>query len=304
MTFQDFAGVFSRNFVVGFFAPSFVALLALAHQLPTAHLPGAYERQSASTQILVLGGSAVVVGLVLSGLHHSILRTLEGYPIYYNLERPLVGRLCRWMTGFRRREFESLQRTKLEPRPSKERSRAAWRLAQEFPLTVDRVMPTRFGNVIRSFEQHPRTRYGLDGVAIWPRIEHLLTEQEQGIHESARGDLAFFVNAAIAAAVCGLVIPVGRALDSGLVNAADLWLLALLASYAFYRASVGAAGRWGMEVRASIDLHQVELLERLGVRSPGSYAESVVVGRAVSRLLLFGEPIPDLLRNANGKDAP
>ena len=53
---RDFTGVFSRYFVVGFFAPAFFALVALKLALSEASVPAAVE-PDASASFLVLGAS-------------------------------------------------------------------------------------------------------------------------------------------------------------------------------------------------------------------------------------------------------
>jgi hypothetical protein len=101
--------------------------------------------------------------------------------------------------------------------------------------------------------------------------------------------------------VCGLR-PAGviGSLLAGVLFAVDAelrwWecLLPFVLSYALYRASVGAAERLGTERRASIDLHRLELYERLGVSTANiSNAERKNYATAVNRFLLWGEAIPE-----------
>jgi hypothetical protein len=47
-------------------------------------------------------------------------------------------------------------------------------------------------------------------------------------------------------------------------------------------------------VRASIDLHRLEVYEKLGIRKPSSFSDERELGKAVGQLLLYGEPLlPD-----------
>jgi hypothetical protein len=71
---QDFASVFSRSFVVGFFVPAFVAVFALDQIGTDSMMPASFRDASTGTQTLVLGGLGVVVGILLSGLRFPILR--------------------------------------------------------------------------------------------------------------------------------------------------------------------------------------------------------------------------------------
>lgn len=69
----------------------------------------------------------------------------------------------------------------------------------------------------------------------------------------------------------------------------------LLAAWGFYQLTLPAAISWGVEVRASIDLHRPELYERLGVRMPDSFSDERVAAQSVARCLEFGERIPEAL---------
>jgi hypothetical protein len=59
---SDLAGLFSRKFVIGFFIPVFFAPLAWAQLVDSRTMPGVYRDASQGTQILILGGFAVLVG--------------------------------------------------------------------------------------------------------------------------------------------------------------------------------------------------------------------------------------------------
>jgi hypothetical protein len=96
---SDIAGIFSRFFIVGFFIPVFFALVALSQMATASLLPNAYEQyESGATRILILGAGALVVGLLLLGLHYNVVRLFEGYPL---MRRGLgmVYRPLRWLQG-------------------------------------------------------------------------------------------------------------------------------------------------------------------------------------------------------------
>ena len=67
-------------------------------------------------------------------------------------------------------------------------------------------------------------------------------------------------------------------------------------SLLFYWASITAAIEWGDTVRASIDLHRLELYKGVGLRPPLDFTdERETVAPALNAALLRGEPIPDCL---------
>ena len=64
-----------------------------------------------------------------------------------------------------------------------EESRFDWAKAErrfdlEYPAEPDRVLPTRLGNTMVAFEDYPRTRYGIDAIALWSRLVPLLGQNE------------------------------------------------------------------------------------------------------------------------------
>ncbi|MGI8479482.1 MAG: hypothetical protein ACR2M2_06460, partial [Gaiellaceae bacterium] len=179
MGLTDVAGVFSRFFIVGFFLPSFFALVALAQLSTSAFLPDGLEEDSGATQILILSGVGLLVGLFLLGLHRPILRLFEGYPAL----KSRVG-VARPFISLQRRAYEKLAEQKRGARPeadpeTQSRGIAAWRrLDRYFPDDPSRLLPTRFGNVLRAWEDYSYNRWGLDAIPFWARVEPLLSEQE------------------------------------------------------------------------------------------------------------------------------
>jgi hypothetical protein len=304
--FKELTGILSRYFIVGFYVPSFVVLLLYAESVRATWLPAVYGELDDGTQIIVIGAVAVVVGLALSGLHYPLLRAYEGYPIYRWRAHPLGRPLYDLMTRRKRKAFEELERRVTSPEQSPERSAAGDRLDKVFPLREDLILPTRFGNAVRAMESHSYRRYGLDGVAVWPRLERLLSPEERELHVNAECNLAFFVNLSAGSATLGgallldAVIPGG---GGGVLGG----LIALALAACFYAAAVGAAKRWGTEVRSSIDIHRLGLYDSLGIPHPTTEAEERTVARHINRLLIYGVPLPDATRvgaASPGDEAP
>ena len=204
MGLSDVAGVFSRYFIVGFFAPSFFVLVALSQTLTSAFLPPVYNQASSGARILIIGGAALLLGLVLVGLNYHILRLFEGYPLrghWYTkpLYAPLSARQ-KWRLKKARSKINDEAATDVERRNAK------WRFDRYFASDDDQVLPTGLGNAIRAFERHSRIRWGLNAIAAWPRIEMLLGADEKQVHSDAKGDLAFFVNGSLLAALAGVAL--------------------------------------------------------------------------------------------------
>jgi hypothetical protein len=291
------AGVFSRYFIVGFFIPAFFAFVGLGHALSQGALPHAYTSAGPATQVAIAGGAAVLVGLVLLGLHYSILRLFEGYPLIAQSQRRYVRTVYGRLMDRQNRLYErACARTREAGASQAQRRDAFWWLDQTFPHDQDGLLlPTTFGNALRAFERHSRDRWGLNGIAAWPRIQMLLNAQEAQVHADAQGDVAFFVNGAILSALGGVALAADAILHGGLRwPLAWLYLLPYVLSWLLHRASIGAVIRWGTAVRASMDLHRLELYEKLGVRAPRDFTEERErIGPAVSAALLRGVLVPD-----------
>ena len=131
---------------------------------------------------------------------------------------------------------------------------------------------------------------------MWPRISVFHSDQEDKLHADAETDLRSFLNSAISATIAGLTM----ALNGAVERPHALWLswiyvLPFLVAFFFYRASVGAAKRWGHHVKAERRPAQVQPAEKLGIRPPTNGTEIAAVGSAINRMLLYGEPLPDEL---------
>lgn len=309
MGLSNVSGVLSRYFVVGFFLPVFAALVAYSLAVTSQLLPSVYEQQSPATQIAILGGTALLVGLALLGLNYPIMRAFEGYPLLaaaswltaVNRRRPwrylgpgavlAKAKLVRIQAG-RRAQLRYLRDQSTD---ESVQSVAAWRLDCRYPRRYEDLLPTSFGNVIRAFELHSSHRWGLDAIAAQPRISALLSESEREIEADARSEAAFFVNLSLLSLLLAGVCIVDLVLfRSGAWYQIVVLLIPFISAWMFYRASIGAAERWGSTVRSAMDLHRIELYAKIGVRQPATFEdERTVIGPAVSRCFLHGNRLAD-----------
>jgi hypothetical protein len=289
------SGVFSRYFIVGFFAPTFFALVAVDLAGSKELLPKTMEAQDSRT-FLVLGTTALLVGLLLLGLNFPVIRIFEGY----FLMEPDAGTLRRHAAKFLRDRQKTVYDRHAKDEASADplrRTLASWRLDTRFPEERADVLPTRLGNVVRAFELYSKTRWGLSAIAAWPRIEVLLGDQERQLHADTQGEFAFFLNGALAS----FLVAIALAIDGAVNHPHPLWLdwlyaLPPVAGYLLYRGAVNSAERWGERVRASVDIHRLELYTQLGLRAPRTSEEEREIAAAVSNLFFWGVPIPDSYR--------
>jgi hypothetical protein len=181
------------------------------------------------------------------------------------------------------------------------RANAAWCLDRWFPHERDKLLPTRVGNAIRAFEQHANTRWGLDGITVWPRIDALLSADERELLVDAKINFYVFMNASVA----GYAVAVCLAIDAGIHKSPSVWqgllyAIPFVAGYVLYRAAVGPAIEWGSAVRASVDVHRLDLYAKLGVREPHSFSDERQLADKVNKALLYAHPLlPDELWRQN-----
>jgi hypothetical protein len=297
MALTNVTGLLSRYFAVGFFLPSYFALLLLWICASRGFVPDDFEHYKGATQIAVLGGIALLVALALSGLNYSITRFFEGYPLEKIQKVPVLRFFHRRLLAGQQRRFDRLVAVRDdEQKDSRERTGAAWKLNRHYPATRERLLPTTFGNAIRAFEAHAHRRYGLDGIAAFPRIEMMLTPAEREPLIDAKIDLNVFMNAAIGAALVGAALVIDAVINTPL-EFAQYWVYAVpfVVARVLYGPMVGAAIRWGTEVRAGVDIRRLELYEKLGFRRPKSFLDERDIAQSVNYLLLYGvHPSDDL----------
>jgi hypothetical protein len=293
MGLGDITGVFSRFFVVGFFLPAYIGFVSLWFFASTDLIPDALAQYSEATELLILGGFALVAGLALSGCSYLITRAFEGYPLLRLRHWPILGLIPSAAVAAQRHRFKQLLAVRDdESKPQSERNRAAWCLEKYFPHDEGKLLPTRIGNALRAFEQHSNVRWGLDGVTIWPRIEALLSNDERELHINSRIDFYVFVNGALAAYLVGAALVYDKAVN--VPHPASNWPLyaiPFVAGYILYRAALAPAVNWGDAVRASIDLHRLELYEKLGVRVPSSFSDERQMAGQINKALLYARPL-------------
>lgn len=291
MPFKDLSTIFSRSFVLGYYLPAFFALFVLWESLPRSGQPYDFAHYSTGTQLLIVAALGIPLGLLLSGLNYSILRIFEGYPLQRAQQWPGFRAVHKLLIAPRLREFGDLARRKRAGD-----STAAWLLDRRYPSTEGQILPTRFGNAVRAFEHHALVRWGLSTVAAWPRVELLLSEQESTILAAVKSDADLLVNASLLSYGVGITLLV----KAGVTGARwDAWLIGLipfLVGYCFYRIAVGAAIRWGSEVRSCMDLHRLELYERMGLRLPATKEEEARIANSINQCLLYGKPLADSTR--------
>jgi hypothetical protein len=286
MSLKDVTGVFSRYFVVGFFMPAYISLVLLWLTASSEFIPDSLEDHSQGTELLILGGVALVVAMALSGTTTTITRLFQG------LWPP---ELMWWpLRSNELRRFHRLVKIRDHDPDPGTRTDAEWAFDSNFPGDELAVLPTRVGNIMRASEWHSYRRWGLDGATVWPRVEALLSDGERELLLNAKIDFYVLVNATLGASVVGVLLIVDSAINDGGLTwwQWPLYIVPFLIAYLLYRAAQWPARQWGGSVRSGVDLHRFEVYEKLGFRTPTSFSDERNLAREVNKVLAYGETTP------------
>jgi hypothetical protein len=160
----------------------------------------------------------VLAGLLLT-LNTPVIRVYEGYP----WRESWIGRWCirRQQARFdalwsRWRGMRTLVYAADPPAPfEKHRLEVQQRWAKiglavnrEFPNKGDLVLPTRLGNVIRSFERYPDVQYGIETIVLWPRLVGVMDKDYAVSVDDSKSAFDFMINNSVlsAATAAGILV--------------------------------------------------------------------------------------------------
>jgi hypothetical protein len=232
--------------------------------------------------LLIVAVSAVVV----QRLELTVLRWLEGYwgGLLQPVRRWVVGRL---VTKLQRDKevrqglldkYDALTGVEMD-----ELVRLDWRRKQT-PKQVDRLMPTRLGNILRSAERRPLEKYGLDVVVCFPRLWLLLPTEVKGELSDARSRLNSMVRIWMWS-----VLFLGWGYYS-------LWAIAvgLGAAWFAYGWMLDTAAVYGDLLESVFDLYRTLLYKSLRLPLPKNPTEELLSGKSLTDYLWRGfvEPEP------------
>ena len=308
--FSALSGHFGKPLVLGSLVPVSVALfLFVALVSPPVPLEASFVGTVPAVgnewRVVELALVTLVLSVLMYNLNTPIVRMYEGYV----WQKSWIGE---GRTRHFQREFDVLQSRRknllaLLARPSEKpllerlvRSRLA-RVVElqkrDYPSIRSSVLPTRLGNVIRSFENYPRDQYGMSAITLWPRLVAVIPENYAGAIAESKTALDFLINSSLLAGVLSLAV---LAFGSPVALSGESWIslgfrlsaafMLAVVSFLFYRLSISQAVAWGSLVRGAFDLYRWDLLERMGFGlKPRTPIEERELWLGISRQLLFGD---------------
>jgi len=269
----SFAGIFSRWFVVGFFLPIFFGCVGLDQMSHGALIPK--EDRGGETRMLVYGGVAVLLGLLLTATYARVIMLFCGHWI----PGPLAARRRQKWINKRNALAERIR--DLDRRLPSTEGNARGRLEvklHRYRETYDQlppedhwIEPTKFGNALGLGGSRLHKQFGLNLLFVWPALEAIVPEDQRQLELQARTDTAFAVNGALAAGgvaalALGNMVFAGHWSYRPLGVAGGMVIAGLL-----YLEACDKALRWVAETQyALVSVHWLELCDRLGTARPGN----------------------------------
>jgi hypothetical protein len=240
--------------------------------------PAVWQRYPIVALALTLG--VLVLSVLLYNLNTPIVRLFEGYPWQHAwIAEPFLRRRRRHLVRVStvRTRIRTLRRIlKLSGLPvdlsgaASEQAKLAHVMNVRYPDSDDLVLPTRLGNVIRSFETYTSRQYGMPAIALWPRLLAVVDGNLALSLDNVKTSFDFMIHSAFLSATLAILTAASglfwktRTWES-LWDAWLAWTIVFgLISYLFYLVSIARAIEWGTQVKSAFDLHRLPLLAKLG----------------------------------------
>ena len=295
---QELKGYFGRDFLLtAFFPVLFFAGLSLMLLLEITQGLGAalagWENLPAITRSLSIAGGAtvlVVLAYLLYNFQYSLIRLFEGYWPRRRFFLWLRNRRVR----FYRRRWEH-QRGLAQSASTLQEANEIWAELLAFyppPTHLDKMMPTRLGNILRAAEIYPYERYGIDAAVIWPRLRPLLKPEVMALLEDRKTTLTFMLSMSLLSALFPLIWCPVLALWT---NRWDLFLPCALGwplAWLCYQNALQSALAYGEQLRATFDLYRHDLLKALNRPVPATLEEERKEWLRLSRFFQRNLPLP------------
>src|ERR1039458_3373217 len=257
-----------------------------------------------ASSAIILTAVVLVLSVVLYMLNVPVIRLYEGYP----WKESWIGN--RLASAERKRLNDAQQLRSLIKSLRKEirlhhlpvpdgdlieAQRVLARMANDqYPSGADLVLPTRLGNVIRSFETYPLHQYGLPAIAVWPRLQAVIPTTYAQALDGAQTSFNFMLNCSFLSAVLAVLLTIcglrwRHPWQADVDHSWMAWLVVVIVlPRLFYNAAIGQAAEWGTQVRTAFDLYRGLLLAQLGYEfKPETPAEERRIWEAINYKLAF-----------------
>lgn len=285
-----------KAFIIGFLLPVIIflaALLALFSDLPwVKDKLNTFTASDKIEKIVYISLLVWSLSILLMTVNHSLYQIVEGYRWPISKLAQLWSREDQRFTRKSRR-FEELGRkwseagNQFQEKFKQEYNDLRVELVTRFPSEKRLVLPTRFGNAIRAFEDYSRRVYGADSIPLWLHLGTVMPKDFQSSVEDARAQVSFLLNLMLFSSIIFVLSIVRFIIELPLPHSVNdisamFQSVATVKSMSFILFAVGAAllgwlsyeisieriEEWGGLVKAAFDCYLPDLARKLGYKLP------------------------------------
>lgn len=304
--FGELPKLFDRNFAVGFFLPVsiFITLSGfLLGQYGFAPNIVSYLAADLLVGTTILGLLSWVGGILLLAINRDLYRIMEGYgkvnpvKLFSWFEKRRYQNAIKGLEKLDDEYREYYAAKKEFPVKSRTRRNEIMRLlSEEFPDKEEYLLPTPFGNVLRSFEIYPRVMYGLEAIDGWGRLLAVIPKEYTELIDSAKSQVDFWVNMGLVMILLQIeYVSLTYIFGNGVLNWWVILLFIVLGTIPPMRAT-SAAREWGDLIKSAFDMFTPVMREALGFNIPKGRDEEKSQWTRFSQAIIYRLPnqIPDL----------
>jgi hypothetical protein len=252
-----------------------------------------WEKLSALIQIVALVAGLVAVAFlayVIDNFQYSITRLFEGH--WSRI--PLLSRLRNLRVDLYKKRWEHLDALAQSAKTVTEANEV---IAEQLafyppPNHLDKMMPTKMGNILRAAELHAYDRYGIDSTIIWSRLRPLLKAEALAPLEDKKTTLELMLLMSLLGILFTVIWCSALAIFT---NRWDLFLLCALGlplAWICYQNAVQSALAYGEQVKATFDLYRNDLLKALNRPIPSDTGTERKEWLRLSRFFYRNLPMP------------
>lgn len=225
MNDSSFLKEIGRSYIVSAFLPAAIFVL-LAYFLFRGFIPTALINQAGlfyDYQWVALFIFTAWLAFYLFSANDYTVRIFEGY-LFPDWLKALMSERQRQRVTLLLEQIRRLHQAReallaqkerdgyIDPDQQKEYIDNLFRLRTELancslqsPLSVDNIMPTRLGNILRASEMYAYERYRIEEITIWPRLFNVLPSEYINTLEEKHNQFMFLINSAFLAFATSLI---------------------------------------------------------------------------------------------------
>ena len=303
--FSTITGQYAKSFVLGTFLPVLV-FMVLFMQFVLPMLPTdffvlrVFLGLSTPWPIVTLLFVTVVLAGLLGSLNNSIIRFYEGYSWKDGIvgrKRTKHYRLLSHGIQARKNGLRTLVFSYKTPVTEQYWAEISRQSRDGFPPEEKNILPTRFGNALRSFERYPDQQYRIESIVMFPRLLAVIDKEYAAKIDDAKISFDFMINSSFLNGLLAATLII-----AGLFHPAPFssilffapWMIKIIIfsglAYGFYLLSFPRARSWGRTIEGAFDLYRLELLKQLGFQeAPWTLKEERKLWNRITQQISYGD---------------